>query len=68
MAVKLTDAMIKRLAAAPVGRRIEKPDTLAPGLVLRINDKGRKDWIVRYRLAGKQRKLSLGSWPGLGLA
>lgn len=67
MAIRLTDAAVRRLAAAPEGKRVEKPDALAPGLVLRINDAGRKDWTVRYRLQGKQRKLSIGTWPAMGL-
>ncbi len=68
MAVKLTEAVIRRLAAAPLGKRVEKPDALAPGLVLRVNDKGAKQWLARYRLHGKQAKLALGAWPALGLA
>lgn len=68
MATKLTAAAINRLPAAPSGKRIERPDALAPGLELRINDKGRKDWLVRYRIDGRQRKMALGAWPGLQLA
>lgn len=68
MATKLTEAAISRFPAAPEGKRVERPDILAPGLVLRINDRGRRDWIVRYRLNGRQVKMALGTWPALGLA
>ncbi len=67
MAKKLMHAAVERLAAAPEGKRVEKPDALAPGLVLRINDAGRKDWMVRYRLQGKQRKPANGTWPAIGI-
>lgn len=68
MATKLTEAAISRLRSAPAGKRVERPDALAPGLVLRINDSGRRDWLVRYRLDGRQLKLALGSWPAVGLS
>lgn len=61
----LTEPAIKRLAKAPAGKRVEKFDRLAPGLCLRVSDKGRKYWIAHYRLDGKLQKLSLGEWPGL---
>jgi len=62
-ATTLTEAGIKRLPAAPQGQRNDKPDRLAPGLFLRVNDKGRKSWMVHFRVNGKQGKLALGTWP-----
>ena len=38
------------------------------GLVLRVSDKGRKTWIQRVSIGGKQRQLGLGSFPIVGLA
>jgi integrase len=64
-AVALTEAAIKRFPAAPVGNRVDRPDRLAPGLFLRINDKGRKSWLVHFRVKGRQGKLALGSWPAM---
>ena len=64
-ATTLTEAAVQRLAAAPEGRRIDRPDRLAPGLFLRINDKGRKSWMVHFRVNGRQGKLALGAWPGM---
>src|SRR5438105_4999537 len=37
------------------------------GLYLRITDRG-KNWIFRYQIAGWQRDLSLGGFPGVSLA
>ena len=40
-----------------------------PGLALRISPSGRKTWTIRYRNKdGDQRRLSLGTYPGVGLA
>lgn len=64
----LTEPGIRRIAMAAPGKRIEKFDRLAPGLALRVNDKGRKAWVAHYRVDGRLRKLALGEWPGLGVA
>jgi integrase len=67
-AVKLTEARVSRLPAAPEGTRTETPDALAPGLVIRVNGAGRKDWQVRYRLHGRSLRVALGTWPAVTLA
>lgn len=38
------------------------------GLFLYVATTGTKSWRVAYRLAGKQQTMSLGEYPGLGLA
>ena len=38
------------------------------GLVLRVADNGRKTWIQRISVGGKQRNLGLGAYPAVGLA
>lgn len=67
MSARLTDAAVRRMPAAAAGKRVEKPDAHAPDLVLRINERGRKDWLVRCHLRGAQRKLPIGTWPGMGI-
>lgn len=67
-ATALTEPAIRKLTAAPAGGRIERPDRLAPGLVLRINDKGRKSWIVRFRVGASSGKVALGAWPAMSVA
>jgi integrase len=48
--------------------RQEIPDGLLPGLYLVVQPGGGKSWAVRYRAAGKPRKLTLGPYPLLDLA
>ena len=38
------------------------------GLVLRVSPKGRKSWIQRITVNGKQTALSIGSYPAVGLS
>ena len=39
-----------------------------PGLALRVSYGGGKSWVYFYRHQGKQKRLTLGQWPALGLA
>jgi integrase len=66
--------MTKRLTAVSVrnakpipGQRREIPDPGCPGLYLIIQPSGAKSWAVRYRHAGKPRKLTIGPWPKVTL-
>lgn len=47
--------------AKPGVSRVEIPDAACPGLYLIVNPTGAKSWAVRYRFAGKPKKLTLGS-------
>ena len=38
------------------------------GLALRVSPKGRKSWIQRIRIDGKQTALPIGAYPAVGLA
>ncbi len=64
----LTDPGIGKMKRAPEGKRIERFDAGAPSLALRINAKGLKTWTVHVRLHGKQKRITLGDWPTLGVA
>ena len=64
----LTDPGIGKMNKAKKGKRTERFDAGAPGLVLRITDKGVKSWSVYYRLGGKHQRLTIGAWPGIGVA
>ncbi|WP_462122036.1 tyrosine-type recombinase/integrase [Methylorubrum thiocyanatum] len=55
------------LAKPDPGKRREVPDAALPGLYLVVQPAGGKSWAVRYRAAGKPRKLTLGPYPRLGL-
>jgi integrase len=71
---RLTEVAVKRLAPNPT-RRLEIHDELAPGLMLRVSETGRKSWSVLYRVAGQGpggargalRRMTLGSYPLLDL-
>ena len=62
----LTDVAIGKLQK-PSARR-EVPDGKIAGLYLIVQPSGAKSWALRYRAAGKPKKLTLGSYPAVGLA
>ena len=64
----LTDPGIGKMSKAKKGKRVERFDAGAPGLALRITEKGVKSWSVYYRLDGKHQRLTLGTWPAIGVA
>jgi len=66
MAKALTTKAIE--AAKPSDNRREIPDPALSGLYLVIQPSGVKSWALRYRYAGKPKKLTLGRWPVMGLA
>jgi integrase len=65
MAKALTTKAIE--AAKPSDNRREIPDPALSGLYLVIQPSGVKSWALRYRYAGKPKKLTLGRWPVMGL-
>jgi integrase len=59
----------KAIEAAKAGdSRREMPDPALSGLYLIVQPSGVKSWALRYRHAGKPKKLTLGRWPVMGLA
>jgi integrase len=62
MAGKLTALAIESLAKTP-GRHRD-----GAGLFLRVLSPGLAYWVFRYRLAGKEREMSLGGYPEVKLA
>lgn len=62
--MKLTDATIKSIKATD--KRQEIADAGMRGLYLTVQPKtGAKTWQVRYRAAGVQRRMKLGTYPAL---
>ena len=45
----LTDRFIQSVKAAPAGTRVDYPDAVVPGLVLRVTDRGHKSFVLRRR-------------------
>ncbi len=59
----LTDAKIR--AAKPEAKPYKLSD--GEGLFLYISPAGGKSWRMKFRTAGKEKLLVLGSYPALGL-
>ncbi len=69
----LTDPTIGKIRKPPKGKRKEVFDSDAPGLALRITDKGARSWSVYFRLpnaTGQRKNLraTLGRYPSTGIA
>ncbi len=69
----LTEPGIAKMARAPKGGRVERFDSGADGLCLRITDRGTKTWCISYHLPGedgetKHHRLTIGPWPAIGVA
>lgn len=62
----LTDRAVA--TAKATDRRIDLPDGIVPGLMIRITPQGTKTWALRYRASGKQERLKLGSYPALSVS
>ena len=60
----LTVQAVERMKPDPTKRQ-EVADAVTPGLYLIVQPSGAKSWALRYRHAGKPRKLTLGAYPGL---
>ena len=68
----MTEPGIAKMARAPKGKRVERFDSGADGLSLRITDRGTKTWNICYHFLGaqgrlKHHRLTLGFWPTLGV-
>ena len=69
----MTEPGIAKMARAPKGKRIERFDSGADGLALRITDRGTKTWNICYHFPDaqgelKHHRVTLGQWPAIGLA
>jgi len=62
----LTDQQVRALKPGAIP--IDVRDGEQRGLILTVLPSGRKQFTVRYRLRGKQKRLILGDYPGLTLA
>lgn len=67
MAKALTTKSVENIKPDPA-KRVEIPDPALSGLYLVVQPSGAKSWALRYRYAGKPKKLTLGKWPLMGLA
>jgi integrase len=65
LAKALTAKSIENIRPGTV--RKEVPDGLVRGLFFIIQPSGKTSWAVRYRVSGRNRKLTLGTYPALSL-
>lgn len=59
----LTDTAIRAAKPGPKARKL----TDGAGLYLEVSPAGGKWWRLKYRIAGKEKRLSLGTYPETGL-
>lgn len=59
---KLTDAIVKGLKAPDTGNRV-RYDSEVKGFGVRITASGAKAFVLNYRVGGRERRLTIGSWP-----
>ncbi|RJF81635.1 site-specific integrase [Azospirillum cavernae] len=64
--VKLTTKAVESAKPPAPGQRLELFDASLPGFGLRVGDSN-KSWFVFYRFAGKQKRLTIGHFPSIGL-
>lgn len=65
MKKKLTSKTVENIK--PSSKRVEYRDTILRGFSLRVSPNGLKKFLVGYRYKGKQRRVTLGSYPILSL-
>ncbi len=61
----LTDAQCRNATCPPEKKRERLSD--AGGLYLEVSPNGSKRWFWKYRLAGLEKRLAMGSYPDVGL-
>lgn len=64
--MRLTDRGIAGLK--PKSERYEAWEDGRTGLGVRVSNRGRKSWVFMYRFNGKPRRMTLGTYPAVGLA
>ncbi len=66
MAGKITDVQLRHWIRA--GRPLAKAQGEVAGLTFTLSASGTASWVLRYRFGGKQRELTLGRYPDIGVA
>lgn len=62
----LTDAKCRNASCPPERRQARFADS--GGMYLQVSPTGSKRWFLKYRIAGKEKQLALGSYPAMSLA
>ena len=61
---KITDLFVERVKP-PAQGRAEYFDATFGGLALRVTETGHRSWSLYYRMGGRQRRLTIGSYPAI---
>jgi integrase len=61
---KLTDLFVRNVKPTP-GKRVEYFDASFGGLALRVTETGNKSWALFYRIHGRLRRFTIGSYPAI---
>ena len=64
---KLTARTVENITP-PLSGRVEYFDNAMPGFALRVSDKGTKSWVLFFRLGGRLRRFTVGTYPNFSLA
>ena len=67
MAEKITDKSVRTLAAPTAGNRITY-DEEVKGFGVRVTSAGAKAFVLNYRAAGRERRITIGSFPDWSVA
>lgn len=62
----MTDAKCRNASCPPDRRQARYADS--GGMYLQVSPSGSKRWFLKYRIAGKEKQLALGSYPAVSLA
>ena len=65
---RITDTFVRGLGPAPIKKRLEFYDTILPGFCVRVTDKGTKSFAVVYRTPSGMKRVTLGTYPRVGVA
>jgi integrase len=65
--LSFTDAVAKRLKPPKAGQQ-DVFDRGYPGLAMRLSYGGKRSWVYFYRINGRLRRMTLGTYPALSLA
>jgi hypothetical protein len=68
MKTHLTERVVKTAAPDQSGRNIITRDDEVVGFGLRITPAGARAFVLSYRIAGRQRCITIGSWPDWSVA
>ncbi len=66
--VNFTARTIEALKPAEGSGRVEYWDDSLPGFGMRLSPQGRKTWVLMFWFNGRQRRLTLGTYPALSLS